>query len=436
MDIMFSKIMSLVGLAVFLTVCIAISNNRGLIKRRVVFWGFGLQAIFATLILGIPMIGLPGVLAPVFAKVTDFFSALLEFTRAGTKFLFGTFTGDEYGFVFALSALPTIVFLSSLLAVLYHLGVMQKIVQGFATIMYKTMRISGAESVSAAANVFVGQTEAPLLVRPFIQKMTNSELFCLMVGGMTTVAGSVMAIYVGMLSGLIPDIAGHLLTASVLSAPAAIMIAKVIIPETGTPETAGGVPKEKSEKIDTNFIEAAARGASEGMSLAFNVGAMLLAFIALIFMIDTILGSIGDLIGFGSWGQNMVADTLKVDGQAKLSLASIFSWFFAPVAFLLGVPWADVGSAGALLGEKIAINEFVAYLHLSQIGDQISERTVLIMSYALCGFANFSSIAIQVGGIGAMAPERRGELAALGFKSIIGGTLAAFMTACVANLFI
>ena len=436
MDVMFSKLMSVVGLIVFIGFCFAISNNRGAIRYRVIGWGLGLQIIFAILILGIPAIGLPGVLQPIFSGVTAFFNALLTFTRAGTEFLFGSFAGDEYGFVFALSALPTIVFLSSLLAVLYHLGIMQIIVKGFAWIMYKTMGISGAESLSAAANVFVGQTEAPLLVRPFVPNMTQSELFCLMVGGMTTVAGGVMAVYVGMLSGFIPDIAGHLLTASVLSAPAAIMIAKTIIPETGKPESAGDIPAEKSEKIDYNFIEAAARGATEGMHLAFNVAAMLLAFIALIFMADTILGMIGDLVGFDNWGAGLVADALKQDGEAKLTLAVILSWVFAPVAFLLGVPWSEVMAAGALLGEKVAINEFVAYLHLSQIGGELSERTVLILSYALCGFANFASIAVLIGGIGAIAPERRGDLARLGFKSLMGGSLAAFMTACIANIFV
>ncbi len=436
MDVMFSKIMSLVGMAVFIGICFGLSSDRGAVKHRVIYWGIGLQAIFATLILGIPMIGLPGILQPVFAGVTDFFNALLTFTQAGTQFLFGSFASDKYGFVFALSALPTIVFLSALLSVLYHLGIMQKIVKGFAWIMYKTMRISGAESLSAAANVFVGQTEAPLLVRPFVPNMTNSELFCLMVGGMTTVAGGVMAVYVGMLSGFIPDIAGHLLTASVLSAPAAIMIAKIMIPETGTPESAGDVPQEKSEKIDYNFIEAAARGATEGMHLAFNVAAMLLAFIALIFMLDSILTSIGDLVGFGSWGADIVADALKQNGEAKLTLAVILSWLFAPVAFLLGVPWAEAGAAGALLGEKIAINEFVAYLHLAEIGTGLSERTVLILSYALCGFANFASIAVLIGGIGAIAPKRRGDLARMGFKAIAGGSMAAFMTACIANIFI
>lgn len=436
MDATFSKMMSVIGIVVFIGVCFIMSNNRGAIQRRVVGWGLGLQFIFAVLILGVPMIGLPGVLQPVFSLMTDFFNSLLEFTQAGTRFLFGSFTADEHGFVFALAALPTIVFLSSLLGVLYHLGIMQKVVKGFAWIMYKTMRVSGAESLSAAANVFVGQTEAPLLVRPFVQRMTNSELFCLMVGGMTTVAGSVLAVYVAMLAGFIPDIAGHLLTASVLSAPAAIMIAKIMIPETEVPESATGVPDEVNEKIDTNVIEAAARGATDGMNLAFNVGAMLLAFIALIYMLDSTLTMMGGRVGFESWGASLVAEPLMQEGQANLTLAVILSWIFAPVAFLMGVPWQETGAAGALLGEKVAINEFVAYLHLSQIGAELSERTVIILSYALCGFANFSSIAIQVGGIGAMAPDRRSDLARLGMRAITGGTIAAFITACIANIFI
>ena len=359
------------------------------------------------------MIGPPGVLKPLFSLVTDFFNALLTFAQVGTSFLFGPFTGDEHGFVFVLAALPTIVFLSSLLGVLYHLGIIQKVVKGFAWIMYKTMLVSGAESLSAAANVFVGQTEAPLLVRPFVQKMTNSELFCLIVGGMTTVAGSVLAVYVAMLARFIPDIAGQLLTASVLSAPAAIMISKSMIPE-----SAEGVPAEMSEEIDSNVIEAAVRGATDRMHLAFNVGAILLVLIALIFLVDSILTMVGGWVGFGTWGASMVSDPLLQDGKASLTLAVIFSWLFAPVAFLMGVPWSETGAAGALLGEKIAINEFVAYLHLSQIGGELSERTVIILSYALCGFANFSSIAIQMGGIDAMAPDRRGDLAKLGIRSI------------------
>lgn len=436
MEILYSKLMSVVGIVVFVSLCIVLSTNRSAIVMRVVWWGLGLQFILAVLVLGVPEFNIPGVLQPVFSLATEFFTALIAFTNKGTQFLFGSFTEEQHGFVFALQALPTIIFLSSLMAVLYYLGIMQLIVRGFAVIMYKTMRVSGAESLAASANIFVGQTEAPLMIRPFVPSMTRSELFCVMVGGMTTVAGSVMAVYVSMLQGFIPNIAGHLLTASVLSAPAAIMIAKLIIPEDGTPQTLTGIPKEAAEKIDSNVIEAAARGATEGVQLAFNVAAMLLAFIALIFMIDTILANLGGWVGFNQWGQALVSEVLYVDGKAQLSIAVILSWLFAPVALLMGVPWNEALSAGALLGEKIAINEFVAYLHLANIGEQLSERTVIILSYALCGFANFASIAIQVGGIGSMAPNRRGELALMGIKSIIGGSLAAFITACIANIFI
>lgn len=436
MEDLASKSMSVIGILVFVALAFAVSTNRKIIPGRILAWGLGLQLIFAVLVLGIPAIGIPGVLQPLFGLVTKFFTSLIAFTDKGSEFLFGSFMNDEYGFVFALRALPTIIFLSSLLAILYHLGVMQVIVRGFAWMMFKTMRVSGAESLSAAANVFVGQTEAPLLVRPFVGRMTNSELFCLMVGGMTTVAGSVLAVYVALLQDAIPDIAGHLLTASVLSAPAAIMIAKIMIPEKEEPVTATSVPDDLKDKIDTNVIEAAARGAADGLQLTLNVGAMLLAFIALIFMFDSVLGYFGSFIGFNSWGAGLVSDSFLVDGQAELSLAVIFSWIFAPVAFLMGIPWSEAGTAGAMLGEKIAINEFVAYLHLSQTTDVLSERTIIILSYALCGFANFGSIAIQIGGIGAMAPSRRGDLARLGLKSILGGSLAAFITACVANIFI
>lgn len=436
MEDLASKSMSVIGILVFVALAFAVSTNRKIIPGRILAWGLGLQLIFAVLVLGIPAIGIPGVLQPLFGLVTKFFTSLIAFTDKGSEFLFGSFMNDEYGFVFALRALPTIIFLSSLLAILYHLGVMQVIVRGFAWMMFKTMRVSGAESLSAAANVFVGQTEAPLLVRPFVGRMTNSELFCLMVGGMTTVAGSVLAVYVALLQDAIPNIAGHLLTASVLSAPAAIMIAKIMIPEKEEPVTATSVPDDLKDKIDTNVIEAAARGAADGLQLTLNVGAMLLAFIALIFMFDSVLGYFGSLVGFNSWGAGLVSESFLVDGQAELSLAVIFSWIFAPVAFLMGIPWSEAGTAGAMLGEKIAINEFVAYLHLSQTTDVLSERTIIILSYALCGFANFGSIAIQIGGIGAMAPSRRGDLARLGLKSILGGSLAAFITACVANIFI
>lgn len=436
MESIFSKLISVVGIAIFVGICIMLSSDRARIKTRVVTWGLGLQFILAVLVLGVPELRIPAILRPVFVVATDFVNAMLTFTNRGTQFLFGSFTEEQHGFVFALQALPTIIFLSSLIAVLYHLGIMQIIVHGFATVMYKTMRISGAESLAASANIFVGQSEAPLMIRPFVSGMTRSELFCVMVGGMTTVAGGVLAVYVSLLQGFIPDIAGHLLTASVLSAPAAIMIAKLLIPEDATPETLEGIPGKVKEKVDSNVIEAAARGASEGLTLAFNIAAMLLAFIALVFMIDTMLGIVSGWIGFNTWGSVLVSELLYVEGKAQLSLAVILSWLFAPMAWLMGIPWSEALSAGALLGEKVAINEFVAYVHLAEIGEQLSERTVLILSYALCGFANFSSIAIQVGGIGGMAPERRSDLAMLGIKAVVGGSLAAFITACIANIFL
>ena len=436
MDHLSSRLMSLLGIAVFIAICIAISTDRKQIQPRVILWGLGLQCLLALLVLGLPQFGVPGVLRPVFNLATDFFNALLGFTEKGSEFLFGEFMKDEYGFVFALRALPTVVFLSSLIAVLYYLGIMQWIVRGLAALMYKTMRISGAESLAASANIFIGQTEAPLMIRPFIQGMTRSELFCVMVGGMASVAGSVLAVYVSLLQDVIPGIAAHLLTASVLSAPAAIMIAKLMLPETGEPETLSGMPDDADEQIDSNVIEAAARGASEGLQLALNIGAMLLAFIALIAMLDAVLGTVSGWVGFSNWGHALVAETLQVDGKATLSLAVILSWLFAPVALLMGIPWQEALAAGALLGEKVAINEFVAYLHLADMAEGLSERTVLILSYALCGFANFASIAVQIGGIGGMAPDRRSDLALLGVRSVIGGSLAAFITACVANIFL
>jgi CNT family concentrative nucleoside transporter len=301
------------------------------------------------------------------------------------------------------------------MSVLYHIGLMQKVVEFTAKIMMKVMRTSGAESLSAAANIFVGQTEAPLVVKPFVEKMTRSELMALMTGGMATVAGGVLAAYVGM--GV--D-AGHLLAASVMSAPAALVCAKLMIPETEKSLTEGVVSVDLP-KTHANLIDAAASGASEGLSLALNVGAMLLAFIALIAMMNGMLGWIGNLVGF-----------------PQLSFEFLISYLFAPFAFLMGVPWDDCLQVGVMLGKKTVVNEFVAYLDLQAAikSGAISERAITITTYALCGFANFSSIAIQLGGIGGLAPSRRQDLAKLGVQSLIAGTLACFMTACIAGLLI
>jgi len=404
------KLMSLVGLFVMIGVAYSLSSSRKDIKWKTVIAGILLQLFFGLIILKTPF----GI--TIFDGARNAFAGILDYTNEGSKFIFGDLTNvSKSGFIFAFLVLPTIIFMSSLMSVLYHLGVMQKIVEFTAKIMMKIMGTSGAESLSAAANIFVGQTEAPLVVKPFVDKMTKSELMALMTGGMATVAGGVLAAYVGM--GV--D-AGHLLAASVMSAPAALLCAKLMVPETEQSVTEG-VVKVDLPKTNANFIDAAASGAGEGLTLALNVGAMLLAFIALIAMLN----------GFLAWTGGMI-------GVPQLSFEFLIGYLFAPFAFFMGVPWDDCLQVGVLLGKKTVVNEFVAYLDLQaaiQAGT-ISERAITISTYALCGFANFSSIAIQIGGIGGIAPNRRHDLARLGIKSLIAGTLACFMTACIAGLLI
>ena len=399
---------SLLGLLVMIAIAYALSSSRKDIKWKTILTGIALQVVFALLILKTPF----GV--KIFDTAREAFQGILNFTNEGSRFIFGQLTDvSKSGFIFAFLVLPTIIFMSSLMSVLYHLGLMQKVVEITAKIMMKIMGTSGAESLSAAANIFVGQTEAPLVVKPFVEKMTRSELMALMTGGMATVAGGVLAAYVGM--GV--D-AGHLLAASVMSAPAALVCAKLMMPEVEKSQTEG-IVKVDLPKTHANLIDAAASGASEGLNLALNVGAMLLAFIALIAMLNGMLGEIGSWVGF-----------------PQLSFELIIGYLFAPFAFLMGIPWSDCLQVGVMLGKKVVVNEFVAYLDLQKaIGDaSISERAVTITTYALCGFANFSSIAIQLGGIGGIAPTRRQDLAKLGIKSLIGGTLACFMTACIAGV--
>ncbi|MFC2048752.1 NupC/NupG family nucleoside CNT transporter [Elusimicrobiota bacterium] len=322
---------------------------------------------------------------------------------------------------FAFWVLPTIIFFSALMTVLYHIGIMGCIIKFFAFIMQKTMGTSGAETLSAAANIFVGQTEAPLVIKPFVEKMTKSELHSVMVGGFATVAGGVMAAYVSFLKDYIPGIAGHLVTASIMSAPAALAISKVIYPETEEPQTKGKL-KAVIEKPDANVIEAAARGATEGWKLALNVAAMLIAFVGLVSLINYFLGIVG------------------------LSLEMILSWVFAPISWMMGVPWNECSIVGTLLGEKLVLTEFLAYIHLGEImrsgidaggGNTVflSQRSAVIASYALCGFANFASIGIQIGGIGGIAPSRRSDLAKLGLRAMAGGAIAACMTGTIAGIF-
>ncbi len=435
MDMM-ARLRGLLGLA-FLTLCAwALSVNRRSIPWRVVLWGLGLQLVFALLILRTPF----G--ASVFAAANTVILAAVSFTLEGARFLFGDLVwnnvpvgtgaagnGDfaaegQYvartGAFVAFNVLPTIIFFASIMTVLYHLGVMQRVVGGIAWIMQRTMRTSGAETLSAAGNIFVGQTEAPLLVKPFVDRMTRSELMAVMTGGFATVAGGVMAAYAGMLVGFFPDIAGHLLAASVMSAPAALVVAKLMVPEEETSETAGEI-RAQVDRPDVNVIEAAARGASEGLKLALNVGAMLLAFLAMIAMLNAGLGWVGQAVG--------------IEG---LSLERVLGWLLGPVAWLMGVPWQDAGSVGALMGLKTVATEFVAHLGLADVmaQGQLTPKGATIAAYALSGFANFSSIAIQIGGIGGIAPRRRQDLARLGLRAMIGGTIAAFMTAAIAGMLI
>ncbi|MBE8221975.1 MAG: NupC/NupG family nucleoside CNT transporter [Bdellovibrionales bacterium] len=430
------RLISFLGLFVLIFVAYLLSENKKAIKFKPVLIACLLQITLGVLVLGIPSIGFNGPLRPLFSAINQAFVALLSFTNEGSQFLFGPLVDvKKSGFIIGLQILPVILFFSSLISILYYLGVIQKMVKWIAIIMQKTMGTSGAESLSAAANIFAGQTEAPLIIKPYIDKMTRSELNALMVGGMATVAGGILAVYVGLLISSIPDIAGHLITASVMSAPAALAIAKIMVPETKTPETLGKFP-ETFKSSDSNIIEAASNGASEGLKLAFNVAAMLLVFIALIALCNSMLTTVGQWANFQDWGKSFVPTSLLQNGQAQLSLQVILSWVFAPFAFIMGIPWSEAFLAGSLLGEKVVLNEFISYLHLSKMTSELSERTVIILSYALSGFANFASIGIQIGGIGGIAPRRKSDLAKLGIKALIGGSLAAFMTACIAGFLI
>ncbi|HAN30735.1 MAG TPA: NupC/NupG family nucleoside CNT transporter [Myxococcales bacterium] len=411
---------------------------------QVVVGGLGLQLVLGLLILKTP-IG-----EPVFARVNDIFVQLMMYSDEGAKFLFGDLvakpgpgkhwwvsTGAFVGF----SVLPTIIFFSALMAVLYHLGVMIRIVRVFSRVIARVLGTSGAETLSATGNIFVGQTEAPLLVRPFLDDMTRSELHTVMVGGFATVAGGVMAAYVGMLGPHFPDIAGHLLAASLMSAPAALVIGKLMVPETETPTTGPDATIEV-QSIYANVVEAAATGAADGLKLAFNVGAMLLAFIALISLANGILTAI---LSVPFWVAEMLSDewarelstSATMTTLKGLTLQQLLGWVMAPVAWLLGVDYGEAVGVGRLLGVKTVVNEFVAYLDLAQNlgGDTpLSERSRVIATYALCGFANFSSIGIQIGGISGIAPRRKRELSILGLRAMVGGTLGAFMTAALAGL--
>ncbi len=377
----------------------------------------------------------------VFEALSTFFVTIINFTFDGAKFVFGALASQTdfdkvfpsdlqnqgFGFIFAFQVLPTIIFFSSLMSVLYHLGIMQKVVQAMAWVMAKAMRVSGAESLSVAANVFIGQTEAPLVVRPYVSSMTASELLTLMIGGMATIAGGVLAAYVNILGGTNPQMqifyAKHLLSASIMAAPATMVIAKILMPETEVSETKGDV-RLRVDKTAANVIDAAATGAGDGLKLALNVAAMLLAFIALIAMLNYVLEGIGSITG------------LNATLGRQLNMNFILGYLLSPLAWVIGVPWHDAVQVGSLIGEKVVINEFIAYVDLGKLVHlgELSDKARIIATYALCGFANFSSIAIQIGGIGGIAPNRRADLARFGLRAVLGGSLATFMTATIAGV--
>ena len=416
----------LFGLAVLIGITWLFSNNRRAVDWKLVATGITLQIAFAALVLLVP----GG--RQVFDWLGQGFVKILSFVNEGSNFIFGSLMNTEtYGFIFAFQVLPTIIFFSALMGVLYHLGVMQAVVRAMAWAITKVMRVSGAETTSVCASVFIGQTEAPLTVRPYIGKMTQSELLTMMIGGMAHIAGGVLAAYVGMLGGGDPEqqafFAKHLLAASIMAAPATLVIAKILVPETGEPLTRGTV-KMEVEKTTANVIDAAASGAGDGLRLALNIGAMLLAFIALIALVDAPLKWFGEVTGIASWlGQ-------------PTSLATLLGYLLAPIAWVIGTPWEDATVVGSLIGQKVVINEFIAYTQLASILNgqvpnvALSPQGALIATYALCGFANFSSIAIQIGGIGGLAPERRQDLARFGMRAVLGGSIATFMTATIAGV--
>jgi CNT family concentrative nucleoside transporter len=419
----------LFGLAMLLAIAFCFSNNKRVVDWKLVATGITLQIAFAAIVLKVPL----G--RDVFDAIATGFVHLLDYVDVGSRFIFGSLLdSSKFGVIFAVKVLPTIVFFASLTGVLYHIGVMQQIVKGMAWVITKVMRVSGAETTSVCASVFIGQTEAPLTIKPYIERMTQAELMTVMIGGMAHIAGSVMAAYVAMLGGDDPAMrmfyAKHLLTASVMAAPATMVLAKILVPETQEPLTRGTV-KIEVEKTTTNIIDAAATGAGDGLKLAMNVGAMLLAFIALIALVNGPVQWIGTLGGDHSLNAWLSA----VNGhEIKLSLETIFGWVLSPIAWLIGVPWQDATLVGSFIGEKVVINEFVAYADLAKHLDQLLPHSRLIATYALCGFANFSSIAIQIGGIGGLAPNRRGDLARLGLRAVLGGSIATFMTATIAGV--
>ncbi len=418
------------GLSALIGICYALSAERRSINWRLVGMGLLLQLVLAVLMLKVPMVRAG------FKAIVDFFVMMIVATEQSARFLFGDLAQPGSTFGFAFVVLPTIVFFSALSALLYYLGILQRIVYGFAWLMNKTMRLTGAESLATAANVFIGQTEAPLVVKPYLEGMSRSEINCLMTGGMATIAGGVFGAYMAMLGG--DSIAGkqlfglHLLTASIISAPAAIVAAKILFPEVRSQQNRQPleVPRHQA---GSNVLDALSNGTTDGVKLAVNVGAMLLAFMAFIYLSNHVLLALGDLTGLNTWVRSSTGGTYQ-----GFSLEYIFGLLFAPVAWLLGVPWKDLMSVGQMLGEKTILNEFVAYLSLADLraAGVLEVKSIIISTYALCGFANFASIGIQIGGIGSLAPGQRKTLSELGIRALIGGTIACFLTAIFAGVLV
>ena len=422
----------LLGILVLIGIAFIFSRNKKTINWSLVFKGLLIQIVFAIGILKVPFI------QSGFEWLSSIFVIILGFTRDGSLFLFGGLIDnmDSFGYIFAFQVLPTIVFFSALTSVLFYYGVLQKIVYFFALLMKKTLNLSGSESLAAVGNIFLGQTESPLLIKPYIEKMTLSELLCLMSGGMATIAGGVLAAYIGFLGGTEPSeqlfFAKHLLAASVMSAPAAIVAAKILLPET---EAVNKNMSISDEQLGSNVLEAISIGTTQGIKLAVNVGAMLLVFIAFIAMLNyTLTNFIGDFTGVNAWVNNVT------NGQySDLSLEFILGYSLAPLTWLLGVCKEDIVLVGQLLGEKTILNEFVAYVSLGELkasGKFFQEKSIIIATYILCGFANFASIGIQIGGIGAIAPSRMKDLSRLGILALIAGTLACLFTAVIVGMII
>ena len=424
----------LLGLTALIGIAFVFSKHKKKINWQLVGSGVAIQIVLGILVFKVPFF------ANFFGVIAGFFTQLLSFTDEGARFIFGNLVANDpeisktMGYIFAFKVLPTVVFFSALTSLLYYLGVLQKIVFGFAWILSKTMRLSGAESLAAAANIFIGQTEAPLVVKPYISKMTKSEIMCLMTGGMATIAGGVFAAFIGFLGGDDPEsqreFAKHLLTASILSAPAAIVCAKILYPETEQVDEKLDIDKSK---LGNGPLEAISTGTTEGIKLAVNVGGMILVFLAFIAMLNYILF---DIIGAYSGLNTTIAANTIYNG---FNLQMILGYVFAPLAWVIGIDAQDMILSGQLLGEKTVINEFIAYLSLKGMiaaegGPMLTQRSIIILTYALCGFSNFASIGIQIGGISSLAPNQRGHLAQLGLRALLGGTLACLMTAAIAGM--